>query len=172
MTEWFYARDGRQSGPVTFAQLLELAGNGGLAGNDLVWNASMENWTPAGRVAGIFDIHTPPEIPEAGPTNASNPYAAPQSNWNDSAASSVLALAEIVHGSTQIDPMECIRRGYEIFRREFANVLLVGLVYFACVIGMSFVFGMIEIMITMMISYDDQARNEPNILAIVVTVIS
>lgn len=172
MTEWFYARDGRQSGPVTFAQLLELARNGGLAGSDLVWNASMENWTPAGRVAGIFDSYTPPEILASGPPNASNPYAAPQSNWNDSVASSAIALLEISPGSALIDPMECITRGYEIFRRQFANVLLVGLVYFACVIGLSFVFGMIEIMITMMISYGEQSRNEPNAVAISVTVIS
>jgi len=55
MTEWYYARGGQQNGPVTFEQLLELAGNGGLDPvKDQVWTAAMKDWTPAGQVPGLF----------------------------------------------------------------------------------------------------------------------
>ena len=66
MTEWYYARGGQQNGPVTFEQLLELAGNGGLdAVKDQVWTAAMKDWTPAGQVAGLFTT-----APGAGATTA------------------------------------------------------------------------------------------------------
>ena len=42
-TEWYYARGGRQNGPVTEDQLRDLARTGGLRGDDLVWNASMSD---------------------------------------------------------------------------------------------------------------------------------
>jgi uncharacterized membrane protein len=169
MTEWFYARGGQQNGPVTFEQLIELANGGGLnAMNDLVWNASMQNWKPAGQVAGIFSVPGVPDIPTVSP---SNPYAAPQSGWNDSVPTS-LGLAEIAHGSEIIDPMVCITRGYEIFKRQFGNILLVGLVYIACAIGMSFVFGMAEVMVTLMASPDSTPTGEQSTTVIVVAVIS
>lgn len=63
MMEWFYAKDGQQSGPMTFEQLVALARSGELTGRDVVWNANMQNWTPAGQVPGIFDLHASSEIP-------------------------------------------------------------------------------------------------------------
>jgi GYF domain 2 len=169
MTEWFYARGGQQNGPVTFEQLVDIASKGGLdAINDQVWNASMQNWTPAGQVPGIFSVLGIPDIPAINP---SNPYAAPQSGWNDSLPSE-FGLAEIAHGSEIIDPMVCITRAYEIFKRQFGNILLVGLVYIACAIGISFVFGMAEIMVTMMASPDNAPSSEQGTMVIVVTVIS
>ncbi len=54
MTEWYYARGGQQSGPVTFEQLGELARSGGLHPKDLVWTSTMKDWTPAGQVPGLF----------------------------------------------------------------------------------------------------------------------
>lgn len=169
MTEWFYARNGQQNGPVTFEQLVELASRGGLdAVNDQVWNSSMQNWTTAGQVPGIFSSPAIPEIPAFNP---SNPYAAPQSGWNDAVPNN-LGLTEISYGSEIIDPMVCITRGYEIFRRQFGNILLVGLVYIACAIGMSFVFGMAEVMVTLMASPNTGPTTEQSTVAIVVTVIS
>ncbi len=169
MTEWFFARNGQQNGPVTFEQLLELVSRGGLDPvNDQVWNSTMQNWTIAGQVPGIFSAPGVPEIPAFNP---SNPYAAPQSGWNDSVPNN-LGLAEIAYGSEIIDPMVCITRGYEIFRRQFGNILLVGLVYIACAIGMAFVFGIAEVMVTLMASPDSGPTTEQSTIAIVVTVIS
>ena len=54
---WFYARSGQeQSGPVNFAELRELARNGGLdPRHDLVWSQGMADWKPAGEVDGLFE---------------------------------------------------------------------------------------------------------------------
>ncbi len=170
MTEWFYAHDGQQNGPVTFEQLVELANSGGLdAINDQVWNSSMQNWTTAGHISGIFNTPVVPDIPMANP---SNPYAAPQSSWSESLTSTGFALTEILPGSELIDPMACISRGYEIFRRQFGNILLVGLVYFACLIGLSIVFGIAEVALTMMTSPGNENATELSNVAQVVSVIS
>lgn len=169
MTEWFYARDSQQSGPVSFEQLLELARSGGLTVHDVVWTASMQNWTPAGQVPGIFDAASISAIP---PANPSNPYAAPQSNWSESLPSLTIALEPIAPGSTLIDPIDCFSRGYEIFKREFANILLVGLVYFGCLIGLSFVFGIFEILVTFMVPSGGENPEQQATVALVITGIS
>jgi hypothetical protein len=76
MAEWFYAREGQQHGPVTFKELAELSNSGRLhAVTDLVWNASMTHWTPAGQVPGLFNA---PLSAETVVMNTANPYAAPQ----------------------------------------------------------------------------------------------
>lgn len=160
MTEWFYARNGQQNGPVTFEQLVELASSGGLdAVNDQVWNSSMQNWTTAGHVPGIFATPAIPDIPTSG---SSNPYEAPQSDWSGSLSSTGVALTEILPGSEPMDPMLCLSRGYEIFRRQFGNILLVGLVYFACLIGLSIVFGIAEVALAMLASPGNEGLAEPS----------
>lgn len=160
MTEWYYARDGQQNGPITFEQLLELASSGGLdAVNDQVWNSFMQNWTTAGHIPGIFATPAIPDIPTSG---SSNPYEAPQSGWSGSLTSTSVALTEILPGSEPIDPMLCLSRGYEIFRRQFGNILLVGLVYFACLIGLSIVFGIAEVALAMMASPGNESLAEPS----------
>ena len=140
MTEWFYTRGDQQNGPVSFEQLLELARNGGLdAAKDSVWNASMQGWTPASQVPGLFSGAIIPPLP---PMNSSNPYAAPSSNWSASAASAGDALTEIEHGSEQIDAVACISRGFEITKAQFGNIFLIGFVYIVCIFGMGLVFGL------------------------------
>ena len=54
MTSYFYVRDGEQVGPVTTAQLKELAANGGLDPEDLVWQEGLPDWKPARKFAGLF----------------------------------------------------------------------------------------------------------------------
>jgi len=71
MTEWYYARNGQQQGPVSLERLQELARSGQLDSADLVWNSSMTDWMPAGQAAGVF--------PAVASPSALNPYAAPQS---------------------------------------------------------------------------------------------
>ncbi len=142
MTEWFYARGGQQHGPVTFEQLVELARNGGLdATGDSVWTASMQDWTPAGQVPGLFDTTA---IPGAAPSGASNPYAAPQSHWSDAAATEGIELEEIPPGSDPIDPVACVSRGYELFKRQFLNFFVIWLVYAVSLFGLSMLLNLVE----------------------------
>jgi hypothetical protein len=96
MSEWYYAKGGTQNGPVTFENLRELARNGGLDAKDLVWTSSMKDWQPAGEVEGLIAENAAAGQPAPDP---SNPYAAPQSAWNEPAAATGAALQEIIPGS-------------------------------------------------------------------------
>ncbi len=62
--QWYYARDDDKHGPVSTAQLKELARNGDLAHSDLVWRDGISEWTPARRINGLFPSQVgPPPIP-------------------------------------------------------------------------------------------------------------
>jgi hypothetical protein len=66
-TEWFYSQDDQQKGPVSFAELTQLARSGELQPTDLVWNAGMSQWQPASTFPTLF---TTPSAATGG-----NPYA-------------------------------------------------------------------------------------------------
>ena len=51
---WYYAKDDRQLGPVTAAELRRLAAIGSLAPEDLIWREGMEGWAPAARLKALF----------------------------------------------------------------------------------------------------------------------
>jgi hypothetical protein len=50
---WFYAVGEQQVGPVSFAELRELASRGRVGPGDLVWTAGMAEWRPAMTVEGL-----------------------------------------------------------------------------------------------------------------------
>jgi hypothetical protein len=51
---WYYAIDDQEHGPVTPAQLKEIAHAGELLPTDLVWKQGLDDWKPARFVAGLF----------------------------------------------------------------------------------------------------------------------
>ena len=51
---WYYQRNGEQCGPVSSAQLREIAAVGGIALSDLIWKEGMVEWVPATKIAGLF----------------------------------------------------------------------------------------------------------------------
>lgn len=59
--EWFFARDNKQQGPVSAAELKQLAQTGQLRQEDLVWREGMADWLPAGKVKGLFDEEAKPQ---------------------------------------------------------------------------------------------------------------
>jgi len=63
--EWYYAKDNRQHGPVSAAELKQLAARGELKPGDLVWCEKLDDWTPAKKVGGLFDDDGPARPPEA-----------------------------------------------------------------------------------------------------------
>ncbi len=143
MSEWFYARAGKQHGPVSFAVLVEIAVKGELDPlRDLVWTSTMKDWLPAGQVPGIFNAPSSVTVPAADPAN---PYATPGSSWTEVAPSiSGAPLAEIVPGSEEINVTGCIKRGFELTSRNFGLILLVGIVYMAVTFAVSAVLGAID----------------------------
>ncbi len=143
MNEWYYAKDGQQSGPVRFEQLSELAKNGGLSAQDLVWNSTMKDWTPAGQVQGIFSPASSAAavIP---PSDPSNPYAAPTSAWTaDSQISAGVALEEIPPGSEPINVGACVKRGFDLVVRNIGMVLAItligGVIFYAISTALQFI---------------------------------
>ena len=107
MSQWYYAKDGRQNGPVGFEELKSLAQSGALSRTDLVWNTSMKDWLPSAQVDGIFDaVAVPVGTPSSAP---GNPYATPDSAWVQSAVPAV--LPEIEPGSEPIGVIACIQKG-------------------------------------------------------------
>jgi uncharacterized membrane protein len=142
MQDWYYAKNGQQVGPVAIDHLRELARNGQVGATDLVWNPSMKDWTPAGQLAEIFTT-TQPDADAPAP-DTSNPYAAPQSPWTAPDATPGLRLAEITPGSEPIDVGACVKRGFELTTRNFANILLIGVVYIGISIAASILLGALD----------------------------
>lgn len=143
MTEWYYARGGQQNGPVSFEQLVALARSGGLnPTNDLVWSQNMKDWTPAGQVPGIFTQAVSPQGPPADPAN---PYATPGSTWSEVARTTPgEALEEIIPGSEPLDIGGCLTRGFNLTKRHFGTIVLVGLTYLGVSLVAGLVLGLID----------------------------
>ncbi len=87
MSEWYYAIAGQQYGPISDRELHDLAGDGSLRPDHLVWRDGFSDWQPAGSIPGLF-VGVPPvgpdEPPEArlddiqpDPIDAENPYREP-----------------------------------------------------------------------------------------------
>jgi hypothetical protein len=60
---WYYAKDGKQVGPVTSDELRKLASSDELRREDLVWLEGTPNWVSAGSVTGLFAEAAPPPPP-------------------------------------------------------------------------------------------------------------
>ena len=69
-TEWFYFSGGRREGPVDELHLKPLAESGTLRPEELIWNAAMNEWRPAGEVTD-WRFGPAPQIPT--PPDASPP---------------------------------------------------------------------------------------------------
>jgi hypothetical protein len=75
-TEWFYTSGGRQKGPVDETQLKQLAEAGALRPEDLIWNATMKDWRPAGEAIDWQFGRAPQVAAVAGPPAQTLAYAA------------------------------------------------------------------------------------------------
>jgi hypothetical protein len=83
-TQWYYAANGQQHGPVTLEALRQLMARGQVAPASLVWREGMGDWQPAGtlgELASATNAETlpPPSavvIPSASPATPASPYAA------------------------------------------------------------------------------------------------
>lgn len=76
-SEWFYAKDGKQFGPVAPAELKGMATSGLLDPTDLIWKEGMADWKPANSVANLFSA-APAVSASTASSKIRNPYAAPR----------------------------------------------------------------------------------------------
>ena len=78
--QWYYARGGKQFGPVDDTELARLARSGELTPQDMVWNPTMgDKWALASTVENLFSASPPPVTPPAPPQPATfvGPSSAP-----------------------------------------------------------------------------------------------
>lgn len=68
--DWYYARDNKQMGPVSSAELKNLADAGQLQPDDLVWREGLTEWAPARSVRGLFEEETKPAPVQESPLPA------------------------------------------------------------------------------------------------------
>ncbi len=77
--QWYYIRNGKQKGPVSWDQLQRLAAGGVVASSAMIWAEGMSSWVPASTVAGLLPAGAsivPPAMPYAtapSPANAAPP---------------------------------------------------------------------------------------------------
>jgi hypothetical protein len=63
---WYYARQGKQYGPVTESDLRAMLDRGDLRGNDLVWKKGSADWVEVRSVPGMLgDLEPIPEAPRS-----------------------------------------------------------------------------------------------------------
>lgn len=71
--EWYYAKHGKQEGPVDLATLQNMVQSGQVAPTDLVWREGMAEWTPAQKVP---EVNQPSGEASAAPASPEGPSAA------------------------------------------------------------------------------------------------
>ena len=69
-TLWYYGRAGKRLGPVSSAQLKDIAASGNLGPADLVWKDGMTDWVAANRIKGLFPEGAAADCPPPMPTYA------------------------------------------------------------------------------------------------------
>lgn len=129
MQSWYYSKDREQRGPVSLDELRRLVGSGELnPDSDLAWTEGMTDWQPPSKIPAI----TLSDSPAAAATSQGgfNPYAAPvTSPENLLAPLSGGTMIEIEPGSVDLEVMGCLRKGFELTKRHFGTLMLIGFVY-------------------------------------------
>lgn len=74
MSDWYYAADNEQKGPINEAELKGNLASGKIPADTLVWKDGMDNWTPANQVAA-FSFTPAPEPAKVQPGTATTPAA-------------------------------------------------------------------------------------------------
>ncbi len=124
MANWFYVRDGKQTGPIGVESLRRMIGSGEIKPSDLVWREGMADWKA---VSTLTELAAEPAAPAADPNN---PYAAPATTWTaPQAHESGLLTEHIQPGSDPLDAGACISWSWQLVKSNFGLILLTGLVY-------------------------------------------
>ncbi len=53
MSDWYYAAENEQKGPINESELKASLASNKIPGETLVWTDGMDNWTPANQVAAL-----------------------------------------------------------------------------------------------------------------------
>ena len=61
--EWFYSKNGEKTGPISSADLKQLAANGTILPSDLIWKQDWPEWKAASNIKGLFGSAAPTTPP-------------------------------------------------------------------------------------------------------------
>jgi hypothetical protein len=101
MSQWYYAHDGKQSGPVPISELERLAGDGKFdPEKDLVWREGQPDWKPAATVPELEALFKKKSSMESAPVVDSAPAASPYQAPSSQPAPSYQATPAQVVGPT------------------------------------------------------------------------
>ena len=150
MEEWYYAKDGEQSGPVSRNTLQLLLASDELKDSALVWTEGMDQWQRADQVIKLggtgAQVPPPPLVgaaatgAEGSATSASKSAAGRSHEDPARELASTTGGGRIAPGSDPLEPGACFRAGFHLTKRYFVQVFLAGLILF----GSLTVFGIIE----------------------------
>ncbi len=93
MSDWYYAADNEQKGPINESELKEKLAANAIPGDTLVWKDGMDNWTPANQVPA-FSFRQPPAPAAAQPAGTVPPAKADPS-VNNPASTTPVSLASL-----------------------------------------------------------------------------
>lgn len=148
MSEWYYAQQEQQLGPVPLSQLQRMIADGTLnPATDLVWQQGMADWLPAAQVPAVMskaplaDESSSTDLTMAGETSLSG---ASSEGFSPMAPMISPEWEEITPGSAPIDVGGCIARGFDLTKRHFGVIFLVGLVYVGISIAMGTMIGIVD----------------------------
>ncbi len=144
MQSWYYSKDREQRGPVSLDELRRLVGSGELKpDSDLAWTEGMTDWKPPEKIPELFSSNSPTVASTS--QGGFNPYAAPvTSPENLLAPLTGGTMIEIEPGSVDLEVMGCLRKGFELTKRHFGTLMLIGFVYFVVSILIGAVEGLIS----------------------------
>ncbi len=111
--QWYHAHEKQRFGPVSTAELKQLAQAGTLQPGDFVWREGLTNWVAAREVKGLFDEQgtTPSETGHVTLSPASTPLLTPAKN--DNVPLAAIAVAPATVERHLLDPLlEAVRRRF------------------------------------------------------------
>lgn len=116
MRTWYYARNGKQFGPVGLDQIKLMLGTGGLDPEDLIWCEGMPAWLPAGEVEEVV----PPVVVMPPPLPASIQDAPERPAQGE----------DIQPGTQPILVITCLAHAWRIAKQNPLRMLMAGSTYF------------------------------------------
>lgn len=140
MAEWYYTQDGQQMGPISGSQLKALAASGGITREDLVWNQSLPEWAPAGRIRGlVFGASSGAPAAASGRLPAAErapqeeeypPDEPPASEFYEQAAAPMQSVAPIAYQSQGAEGVPATPRTVDLLRQTKPWVRLFSILMF------------------------------------------
>jgi uncharacterized membrane protein len=107
MSDWYYAANNEQKGPINESELKANFASNKLPVDTLVWKDGMDNWTPANQVAA-FTFRAAPAPAAVQPTAAGAPAAKTPEAGNPSSSTTPVDIASLMGKpeALEVDPAD------------------------------------------------------------------